>query len=135
MTDARGLHKTTIVIWSRYPGDKLELVDLAQQATDGDAYCSKQESVFCDDPFGDPDAPAQEFFVDVLEWEEYLDTVIMLAGPLELNRSEAFAVANDLMVDDRNRYAADLTVEEVVGCVEQLGVRSSDECAKAVAAG
>lgn len=38
------LYKTEIIIWSRYDGNEVELSDLAREATDGDAYCSRQRS-------------------------------------------------------------------------------------------
>ena len=59
------LYKTTIVIWSEYPGDQVELEDLAREATMGDAYCSKQESVRVEnnDPaIGADDGPSRDFF-------------------------------------------------------------------------
>jgi hypothetical protein len=56
------LYKTTIVIWSRYDSDKAELVDLAREATNGDAYCSRQESVAIERPRDDPEWDDTEFF-------------------------------------------------------------------------
>jgi hypothetical protein len=56
------LYKTTIIIWSRYDGDKVQLSDLAYQAEEGDAYCSKQSSVLIPQPDTDPDWPGTEFF-------------------------------------------------------------------------
>ena len=49
------LYKTTIVIWSDYPGDSVELEDLARQATSGDAICTQQTSKPVDRPWGEPD--------------------------------------------------------------------------------
>ncbi len=59
------LYKTTIVIWSEY--DPLEewggsLEDLGREATSGNAYCSKMETIRVDDPPGDPDWDGTEFF-------------------------------------------------------------------------
>jgi hypothetical protein len=57
------LYRTTIVIWSTDdPTDKLELEDMAREATGGEMYCSKQVSVAVDDPDGDPDWDGTEFF-------------------------------------------------------------------------
>jgi hypothetical protein len=45
------LYKTTIVIWTEYDTDNpdvfpygMTLLDLAQRATEGNAYCSKKDS-------------------------------------------------------------------------------------------
>jgi hypothetical protein len=59
----RRLYKTTIVIWSEYEGDKVELVDLARAATNGDAYCSQQFSILVN-PEDDADWDGNEFFSD-----------------------------------------------------------------------
>jgi hypothetical protein len=56
------LYKTTIVIWSQYPGDDVELSDLAREAEQGDAYCSRQESERIEDPRSDPGWDGTEFF-------------------------------------------------------------------------
>lgn len=59
----RPLYKTTIVIWSDYnPIDKMELEDLAREATSGDAYCSKMTAERVEDPEGNPDWDRTEFF-------------------------------------------------------------------------
>lgn len=42
---AEPLYKTTIVIWSRFDGNEHELTMLAQEATDGVAICTEQQSV------------------------------------------------------------------------------------------
>jgi len=59
---AKALYKTTIVIWSRADGSSVELVALAQDATDGVSYCSKQKSVLVKDPSFDPEWDGTEFF-------------------------------------------------------------------------
>ena len=60
------LFKTTIVIWSEYdPTGAVELEDLAREAQRGDAYCSKQESVFVEEAESDPDWDGTEFFFTV----------------------------------------------------------------------
>ena len=56
------LHKTTIVIWSRKDPIGVELSDLSRQATEGEAYCSKQESGLVAEPEKDPDWDGTEFF-------------------------------------------------------------------------
>jgi hypothetical protein len=38
------MYRTLITIYSNYDGTKIELVDLARAATDGDAYCEQQTS-------------------------------------------------------------------------------------------
>lgn len=62
MAAPKELYKTTIVIWSEYSGEEVELSDLAYEAEVGVAYCSKQESVKVTDWENDPDAPSLEFF-------------------------------------------------------------------------
>jgi hypothetical protein len=61
---ARRLYKTTIVIWSEFDGDDLdvELDDLARDAMTGESYCSKQTSELIEDPTKDPDWDGTEFF-------------------------------------------------------------------------
>ncbi len=61
------LYKTTIIIWSDYSGEDVELGDLASNATDGDAYCSVQRSEKIQDPKADPDWDGTEFFDDEIE--------------------------------------------------------------------
>ena len=57
------LYKTTIIIWSEYnPSGAVELEDLARDATSGEAYCSKQDTVIVKNPFGDADWDDTEFF-------------------------------------------------------------------------
>lgn len=56
------LHKTTIVIWSAYPGTSVELADLAADAVNGSAYCSRAESVPVGNPVADPDWDGTDFF-------------------------------------------------------------------------
>lgn len=54
-----GLYKTTIVIWSEYDPQDVELEDLARDATSGEAFCDKQKTVFITDQGKFPDT---EFF-------------------------------------------------------------------------
>jgi hypothetical protein len=58
------LWKTTIVIWSDYDPQNFRLQDLAFQADEGDAYCSKTEAEIIEDPVNDPDWDGTEFFDD-----------------------------------------------------------------------
>lgn len=60
----RKLKKTTIIIWSEPDTPSLELVDLAQAATDGDSFCSVQEDQVVLDPSTDPDFTPTDFFLD-----------------------------------------------------------------------
>lgn len=56
------LFKTTIVIWTKDNATDVDLTILAQSATDGDAYCSKQECARVEDPESDLDWDGTEFF-------------------------------------------------------------------------
>ena len=58
-----GLWKTTIVIWSSDDPQNYELADLAQEATDGNAKCTKCVSSFIKKPEADKDFEgAGDFF-------------------------------------------------------------------------
>lgn len=67
------LYKTTIVIWSEWDGSQAELRDLAFQAEEGDAYCSKMESVALtrEQVMDDPDWDGSEFFHHSLEGDKW----------------------------------------------------------------
>lgn len=57
------LYKTVIIIWTEDdPTGKLELADLAREATDGMAYCSKMKATRIKNPAKDPDWDGTEFF-------------------------------------------------------------------------
>jgi hypothetical protein len=56
------LYKTTIVIWSEFPGEDVELERLAREATSGDAYCSRYRSERVSEPSGDPAWDGTDFF-------------------------------------------------------------------------
>jgi hypothetical protein len=58
------LYKTTIVIWSEYRGDSLEIDDLAREAMSGDALCTKHKSEKIEHPNQDADWDnnIEEFF-------------------------------------------------------------------------
>lgn len=56
---ARNLWRTTIEIWTDYDPSHMEISDLAQEATTGDAYCTHQIV----ERIADPDKfPETEFF-------------------------------------------------------------------------
>jgi len=56
------LYKTTIVIWTDLDPSTTSLEDLGRDATSGDSYCSKQETVLVKDETSDPDWDGTEFF-------------------------------------------------------------------------
>jgi hypothetical protein len=57
------LYKTTIVIWSEYdPTDKVELDDLASDATTGGSYCSYMHASRVEAPTKDKHWDGTEFF-------------------------------------------------------------------------
>ena len=56
------LYKTTIVVWTEYDPSLKDLDSLGQDAMDGSAYCSKQETVLVADPIHDSDFDGTEFF-------------------------------------------------------------------------
>lgn len=58
----KSLFKTTLIIWSEYDGDAIELTELARAAATGDAYCSYQISVKVEDPTQDEHWDGTEFF-------------------------------------------------------------------------
>lgn len=58
----RPLYKTTIVIWTDWDPSDFEVDDLANQAVDGPAYCSKQETTKIEDPDSDPEFVCGKFF-------------------------------------------------------------------------
>lgn len=56
------LFKTTIVIWSAFPGEDLELQQLAREACSGGAYCSRYGTELIVEPKGDPAWDGNDFF-------------------------------------------------------------------------
>lgn len=57
------LWKTTVVIWSEYNGELVELETLAREATSGsEAYCARYRSKLVDDPAKDEAWDGTEFF-------------------------------------------------------------------------
>jgi len=57
------LYKTTIIIWSRSNGEEAEISDLAQDAMNGEALCTQQESRLQESD-DDPEADAIQSFFD-----------------------------------------------------------------------
>lgn len=57
------MYKTTITIYSEYPGGRVELSDLAREAEQGDAYCATQ--VTEEVPASELPPGAAEFFAAV----------------------------------------------------------------------
>lgn len=57
MTKPKQLWRTTIVIWSDYDPEqaKMEIEDLAHEATAGECHCDKQETELVTDPAQFPD--------------------------------------------------------------------------------
>ncbi len=56
------LYKTTIILWSEYDTHKLELAELAREATEGNSYCSTVYQEPITDPTKDSDWDGTEFF-------------------------------------------------------------------------
>jgi len=58
------LYKSTIVIWTQYDPSALEieLPDVAYQAENGDAYCSKMDYVLVAEPEKDEAWDGTDFF-------------------------------------------------------------------------
>lgn len=50
-----GLYKTTFTVWTRYHPGTMSIIDLAREATAGDAYSPFQHSVLVPNPEADPD--------------------------------------------------------------------------------
>lgn len=61
-SDTRPLYKTTIVIWSDFDPDSVDIADLSRDATSGESYCSKKSSELIADPKSDADWDGTEFF-------------------------------------------------------------------------
>jgi hypothetical protein len=62
MSKAKNLFKTTIVIWSEFDPQMVELEDLAIEAASGEAYCSQMRAEAISNPETDPDWDGTEFF-------------------------------------------------------------------------
>jgi hypothetical protein len=56
------LYKSTIIIWTEYDPNGLELTELASQAESGDAYCSSMNSALVAKPEKDPGWDGTPFF-------------------------------------------------------------------------
>jgi hypothetical protein len=48
------LYKATIVIWSEFNPDGIELERLGREADQGEAYCSQWSTELVEDPMSDP---------------------------------------------------------------------------------
>lgn len=59
------LYKTTIVIWSEFPTEGLELEDLARDADIGDSYC---DGLRCEEVTDPAQFPNTDFFGMTAEW-------------------------------------------------------------------
>lgn len=63
------LYKTTIVIWTEHdPREddplEMELTEISQDATNGDSYCFRSDTVLVENLEQDPDWDGTEFFSD-----------------------------------------------------------------------
>jgi hypothetical protein len=63
------LFKSTIVIWSRCDPTDMELDDLACEAVEGAAYCSKLTNQLVTSPEQDPDWDGTEFFGPIGDYQ------------------------------------------------------------------
>ncbi len=64
------LYKTTIIIWSDFNPNRMEIDQLASNAIGGDSYCSKQENELITDLEKDPDWDGTEFFNSIEDDKE-----------------------------------------------------------------
>lgn len=64
------LYKTTIVVWSEYNGNEADLEDLAFQATEGNAICTKQESVLVESDEDEEADAINSFFGDEDDYDD-----------------------------------------------------------------
>lgn len=67
LIEMQPLYKSTIVIWSSWDPETVELSYLARQAEDGDAYCSVQKAELVHAPEDDEQWDDTEFFDSGLE--------------------------------------------------------------------
>ena len=58
----KNLWKSTIVIWSEFDPQTVEIADLARDATDGNSYCSSSTVELVKNPQKDKDWDGTEFF-------------------------------------------------------------------------
>lgn len=58
----RALYKTTIVVWTEYDTEHLDIECLGQQAMDGEAHNSKFSCEYIEKPEDDSDWDDSEFF-------------------------------------------------------------------------
>jgi hypothetical protein len=62
MAGPRKLWKTTIVVWSEWDPRNVETINLVREATNGDAYISREEHELISNPYKQPDGPPDGFF-------------------------------------------------------------------------
>jgi len=60
----KNLYKTTLIIWTTYNPESVNLEDLGREADGGAALCSHCEMVFVQHPRKDKDFPNTDFFSD-----------------------------------------------------------------------
>jgi hypothetical protein len=67
---SKKLYKSTIVVWSQFDPQRkeMDIDELADIATSGEAYCSSYETVRVEELQDDPDYDGSEFF-DAMEVE------------------------------------------------------------------
>ena len=62
---SKPLFKTTVIIWTEDdPTNRYELKELANEAEQGEAYCSRMTAEKITEPEKDPDWDGTEFFID-----------------------------------------------------------------------
>ena len=59
---AKNLWKTTIVIWSDFDPQEVEIDSLAREAVQGESYCSTRHDALIAEPEKDDDWEDTEFF-------------------------------------------------------------------------
>jgi hypothetical protein len=62
MAGPRKLWRTTIVVWSAYDPQTLEIANLIHDAVDGQAIITKQDSELVSNPYMQEDGPPEDFF-------------------------------------------------------------------------
>lgn len=116
------LWKTTIVIWSEYDptegaedaDDELDIVTLAEEAVDGNAYCSYADATLIQRPEKDPHWDGTEFFLENDEEEEDEnddeDDVDLIHAYEEASGNR---VVDDVVIVDSNGKYIGLFTEEM----------------------
>jgi len=62
MAGPRKLWKTTVVIWSEFDPQTVEIDRLISEGIGGEAYISKQHAELVSDPYSQEDGPPEDFF-------------------------------------------------------------------------